>query len=149
MFSACGYKWRFIRVPDKRTGSKTTTVCLVKPENMNIGWAKAGVAEFSPNRESVKVIDESETDWAIVNAEKANNPKTDVTKIQVFINYIDYFNKAVGRVIALHKALENMKFNSEFCNTVMDALFQIDNATLPEGPQWKWLSEYSNRVNWD
>lgn len=150
MFTSNGYKWRFIRIPDKRTGSKTTTVCMIKPVGMNIGWARAGKAKFSPNREVVKEFDSLETYNAKRLAKEAGQTDEELEKISVHVTYTDSFNKAVGRIVSLHDALVNMGYDSLFCNNVMDdAINQPEfYKNLPTGLEWDWLDTYLHRTEW-
>lgn len=149
MFTSQGYQWRFIRIPDKRTGSKTTTVCMIKPMHQQIGWARAGIAQFSPNREVVKEFDSLETYNAKRLAKEAGRTDEEVDNIKVFITYTDSFNKNIGRVVALHNALVNMGYDSLFCNNVMDDYFDNEPVSLPLGNQWDWVDVYATRQDWE
>ena len=131
MFNTNNYDFRFIRVNDSVTGAKTTTICLVKPDNMYIGWARAGVAYFSPNREIVKEID---TDKSRKVSEIIGETK--VIKRQ----YVDKFDKSVGRVVSLKKALINMGFLDFEIHFIM--IDYIEDNPLPKGPQWMWLYDW-------
>ena len=146
MFESCGYKWKFVRVVDKRTGAKTTTVCMVKPVNQDIGWARAGVAVFSPNREVVKEFDNLGTYDAKRNAVKANNPKTNPDSIRVFVTHTDKFRKDVGRLIALNNAVNNLNLNPELSEGVLTDFDESDYGIADymdlSTPEWQWLDNY-------